>query len=547
MRTFEKKNIGAFAVFGGLIVASIIAVTLLVSNVVSNKNDTFDVSAGSLIFDSKDNINTLEEDTKIKAYWDGNYYLINESSSNTNLGEHIAVFDGSSLNVYGGAYRIYPDGTTEKYTDTLNISNFTESALYKISDRKYLFVGNEVYSFTGSFNAKNFMFIKIDKNGNALLQSQGLSSKTINPILLVSGDLYFDVAPEILYSNGIETNLRKVIGSTNQYDGAPTVYDLTGAERPQAATSNEKKPDIEEYNITGGAGGAGGSAGNGGHGGNAGAGGAGGLGGPGGDAAQTRDTDYYFIKFDSYETDITSITVNYTCYDPDNAIGKIMFYVKDTTNTDDKTNTTAYLLNKYDSSYTVQKLSSDTEYEVRLTYIPYTIQETNRTYVTDPANEKQISKSLLKTGLSEAKVTTALMTSTYYEDTSVVPKIYYNYTSSITINVSLFGQPIYTSTVGEEPNTYFNITKVLKDGTEVMVKDADGKDRKFACTDISLDQVGEDYTIYFERKESLNIKSIKIDKIVAKPKVSSLGETVDIVVNYEQVLPEPTGNLDTGS
>lgn len=539
MRTFEKKNIGLFGVFGALIVASIIAVTLLVTNLVSNKNDTFDVLSGSLIFDSKDSISALEEDTKIKAYWDKHYYLINESSSNIDLGEQISVFDGSSLNIYGGAYRIYPDGTTEKYNDTLSISNFTESALYKLGDRRYLLVGNEVYSFTGKFSSKNFMFIKIDKNGNALLQSQGLSSKTINPILLVSGDLYFDVAAELLYSNGVEVNLRKVIGSTNEYTGAPIVYDLTGAERPATATSNEKIPDIEEYNITGGAGGIGGSAGNGGHGGNAGSGGPGGLGGTGGDAAQTRDTDYFFIKFDSYETDISSITVNYTCYDPDNAIGKIMFYVKDTTNPDSDKNTSAYLLNKYDSSYTVQKLSANTEYEVRLTYIPYTIQETNRTYVTDPANEKQVSTSLLKTGLSEASITTALMSTTYYEDISTTPKTSYNYVSAITINVSLLGQPIYTSAIGENPNTYFYITKVYKDDRPNERVKVDGIDKKFACTSQVLDPIGEDFTIYLDREDSLNIKSIRIDEIIAKPKVASLGESISIAVSYEQVLPEP--------
>lgn len=282
MRAFERKNIRTFSLFGILISIALIAMSLVVYKSVSSKDNHFDVLANSLIYTDEDRVIEVATDTEVVKKWNDNYYLVHNGKTE-NVGSHPIIFNRSlnSLDVLGSTYRIYEDGTTQKYVNGLNITDFTRPQIYKLNDREYLFVGDTIASLDGTFSANNFIRIALDKNGNALLQSVGINSKTINPIVLFCRDTYFDLSSELLFSNGIEVNLRKVIGSTNEYAGEATLYALTDFERPENSAANQRIPDIEEYNITAGTGGAGGI---GGVGGTGGLGGTGGQGGKGGDA-----------------------------------------------------------------------------------------------------------------------------------------------------------------------------------------------------------------------------------------------------------------------
>ena len=413
MRTFEKKNVATFSIFGVLILAAVIALSFIVINYVNNDDSKITVSSGSLIFADDDSIIELISEGELTKKWDKKYYLTDTEHQSTCVGLNPVIYNQNekSVNLLGEVYRIYPDGTTLKYPSGTLITNTNESSLYKLQDRDYVFVGNEVYSFQPGFESKDFMKIKLAKNGNALLQSQGLNSKTINHVLLVSGELYFDVGSEILYSNNIEINLRKVIGSTNEYDGAPIIYDLTGFARPETSTANEKIPDIEEYNLTagtggdagdggtggnggtggyggyGGTGGSGGFGGYGGYGGNAGDGGAGGLGGTGGDGGDggtTRQDESYYLSVDGIISGVNSITVDYSVYDPTNKIGRIICQIaKEGTET-----YSTYVLNKYDGSYTIHGLEYDTSYKLAIAYYEYVIGSNQMYVLKEPAITK---------------------------------------------------------------------------------------------------------------------------------------------------------------
>lgn len=422
MRAFEKKNVATFSIFGVLILAAVIALTFVVINYVNNEDSKITISSGNLIFADDDSIIELNGEGELTKKWDKKYYLNDETHNSTCVGENPIIYNqgDSSVNLLGEVYRIYPDGTTLKYPNGTLIANTKESSLYKLQDRDYAFIGNEVYSFQPGFEAKDFMKIKIAKNGNALLQSQGLNSKTINHVLLVSGELYFDVGSEILYSNNIEINLRKVIGSTNEYDGAPIIYDLTGFDRPETSTANEKIPDIEEYNLTagtggdagdggvggnggtggyggyGGTGGSGGYGGYGGYGGNAGDGGAGGLGGTGGDGGDggtTRQDENYYMSIDGIESGVKSLTINYSVYDPTNKIGRIICQIAK----ENSSEYTTYVLNKYDGSYTIYQikngdnlvpLESGSTYKLVISYYEYTIGSNQMYVLKEPAITK---------------------------------------------------------------------------------------------------------------------------------------------------------------
>lgn len=387
MRKFEKKNVASFTIFGILIIAAIVAISLIVTNYVANDNSKFTVRTGELVFTDNDEIIELTSNGELVKKWDKKYYLTNDEHDSVCLGEHPLVYSNNSneLIIYGDSYRIYPDGSTLKYNNIVDIVNTKESCLYKLSDRNYVFLGNEVYSYLPGFNAKNFMKIRIAKNGNALLQGSGLNSKTIDHVLLVSGELYFDVGSEILYSDGMEVNLRKIIGSTNEYDGAPVLYNQTGFERPEGSTSNTEIPDIEEYNITGGAGGQGGIGGFGGNGGNAGSGGPGGLGGTGGDGGSggtTRQDENYFMNVIGISSDMSSMTINYFVYDPTNKIGEV--YMKYAEYKEDHAYDAGAFktieLDKYAGVYTEYGLENNKTYEVSINYKEYEVDEATQTY-----------------------------------------------------------------------------------------------------------------------------------------------------------------------
>ena len=301
------------------------------------------------------------------------------------------------------------------------IEDLNTPQIYKLDDRLYLFAGKKIASFDGTIAADGFIKISLDRNGNGLLQSIGLNKKTINHVILVCEDRYFDIGSELLYSNGIETNLRKVIGSTNEYDGAPVLYDATGIERPEGSKANEKVPDVEEYYITagtggdggfggtggtggtggqggkggaggiggkGGDGGTGGAGGLGGHGGTGGAGGLGGTGGTGadggkggtgGDAANPKEDNTFSIQLLGANSNIGSVTANYSVYDQGNNIGRVVLRVREDNH--DNTTYADHILTKYGNEYTIYSLTKGKTYNLELGYYPYVIR------YTDPENK----------------------------------------------------------------------------------------------------------------------------------------------------------------
>ena len=114
-------------------------------------------------------------------------------------------------------YRIYMDGTVSKLTQNNTISRISEDQLYKLGDRKYMVVGNTIVNQTGALSTQNYLLILLDKAGNTYLLNNELNSKTINPMVIRTQTFEFDVANEKLIYQGNEIDLKKIIGSTNNY------------------------------------------------------------------------------------------------------------------------------------------------------------------------------------------------------------------------------------------------------------------------------------------------------------------------------------------
>lgn len=414
MRKFEKKNVHSFTLFGALIIIALTALSFIVYMSSSNRNNKINIGNGSLIFTEKDQIIEIAQATTITKKWDSNYYLIDEGKT-TNLGKNPIVYSSlrNELTIYGESYRIYPDGSTIK-NNGITISDFNQPALYKVKDRQYIFTGSQVRSYDGKISVGNFMKISIDRNGNALLQSNGLNSKIINPVILVSGNLYFDVASELLYSEGKEFNLRKVLGSSNEYDGVATIYEVTGINRPEGSTANTRVPDIEEYNIIAGTGGTGGEGGIGGYGGEGGPGGAGGVGGTGGTGADggtggtggqaqvLPQNNSFSVSLTSTDVTATSIKIGYNYFDPSSKVARLLLKVKDVT-TGVNSDTVDYYLSKSENQFIIHGLEQDHKYMIELGYIMYKADETNKEWIIDDTFNR-VSYATLRTESLAPKV-----------------------------------------------------------------------------------------------------------------------------------------------
>lgn len=114
-------------------------------------------------------------------------------------------------------YRIYMDGAVSKLTQNNSISRISEDQLYKLGDRKYMIVGNTIINQTGSLSTENYLLILLDKAGNTYLLNNELNSKTIKPMIIRTQTFEFDVANEKLIYQENEIDLKKIIGSTNNY------------------------------------------------------------------------------------------------------------------------------------------------------------------------------------------------------------------------------------------------------------------------------------------------------------------------------------------
>ncbi len=295
MRKLNKQNTLSFNVFGGLVVAGLVMLSVAVVTVIGKEKEAYTVNQDSVVYTEENEYVEMTGEGKLEKQWDGKYYLKIKGEKNAYcLGKNAVIYDraGDSLSFYGQAYRIHEDGTVDKTEEITEVTDLNAPAIYKLRDRMYVMTGANITSTDDSFETKNYVAISIHKSGTAMLMNDNYYVNMISPILLESDELYFDVASELMAHEGNVVNLKNVIGSSNMYTGDPLVY-LEGIAEDDGKILATNTPDVITImggnggaGGAGGAGGTGGDGGQGGIGGNGGYGGAGGLGGSGGIGGQ---------------------------------------------------------------------------------------------------------------------------------------------------------------------------------------------------------------------------------------------------------------------
>jgi hypothetical protein len=370
MRRFNRKVIRAFNIFGIMVLLNAAFLGWMsVSGTSAGPEFVYALPAGSIVYDGNNGRIDLMAQAAVKETGSGGYKLTYTGAQEEfALGEHPLTYetDSSNLNLFGNGYRVYRDGSVEAIKDRTAITDYENSAFYKLADRRYVITGGTISDETGRFSAQGFLFIVLDRLGNARLLNDRVDMTTLEPMTLVCGDVRFEISSEKLLLGSGDIDLTRILGSTTV--GMDALKNMTEEETPEASNP-EGGEGRELITIRGGSGGMGGTGGAGGLGGIGGPGGIGGIGGTGGFggsggiggtggsggnggnggnggsggdgvagsgdniAGGTLDnaniTLRRSIAFLGASSDVTSITVHYAVVDPGYAYGSVFLLVNE--------------------------------------------------------------------------------------------------------------------------------------------------------------------------------------------------------------------------
>lgn len=220
MRALAAGNKKRFAIFAIIIIIIIILLITCLRLALKHEVEEYQIESNVTLYDSEYEPLQPEETGKITKKWDGNYYLTLDNTNETyKLNPEVVSFNGnnSQVTLYGDVFKVLLDGQVEKYSKDTTIKNTSEDAFYKIADRQYLIISNSIKNESGSISTSKYLYIIIDKSGNTLLLNNEIYAKTINPIVLSTSSYKFDIANEKLIVGNDEIDLKKIIGSSNEY------------------------------------------------------------------------------------------------------------------------------------------------------------------------------------------------------------------------------------------------------------------------------------------------------------------------------------------
>lgn len=346
--------------------------------------NVYRVETGSVLYTNTLEVVKVAGRGKIEGKLDGNYYLYDVVGTKTNkykIGKNAVVFNESDsyIYLYGDAYQILKTGDVEKLSGESKISKNNPTKIFKLADRKYLFVDSSITSGDDKIvDTKNYLYIEIDKNGNATFANNKVNFKTINPIVINGTYFTFDIANEKLTYDKNTIDLKNVIGSSNVYvkKNSKVIVD-SEVDLDEDEESEDKDKDKTKKKNGGG-------------------------GGLDQDVVQL-DYDYYddylnsiitsvnnlvislrntndtskklisqktvyydfnkWVALKSVTSTSSSIELSYSVFDPNTEYDVVFATLVDPDGNEKK-----YSLNKNNTSYTIRNLKSNTEYNIKFGY-----------------------------------------------------------------------------------------------------------------------------------------------------------------------------------
>ncbi len=235
MRVISKKNKGSFVIFSvAIAIVVAIVVFMFIQQVQAATVKEYDVPINSVVYDKNGDYIDVSAAGTIKRLWNDDYRITLGNGNSYEAGKHSVIRSGSILSVYGGGYKVYEDGTVKTLPKAATITNLATSDFYKIDDRKYLMVGSDIRVENSDIQLSGYVYVELDKAGNAFLRNDKVNIKVVAPVTLSTDNMVFDGSNEVLTTGGVVTDLKKINGSTSEYQ---KVSDLNI--RDQDATSND--------------------------------------------------------------------------------------------------------------------------------------------------------------------------------------------------------------------------------------------------------------------------------------------------------------------
>ena len=261
MRKISVGNKSRFAIFTVIIIVIIAILLVGVQTTLGMEKPKYNIEKGSLIYDKEYSPIKLEQDATMREKWDGNYYLTEGKNEEVNIGKHGVVYKQSrrALELYGKFFEIDKNGSVTKMLDKTEINDTSKDTFFKLDDRKYLIVSRNITNTTRSLSTKDYLLIVLDKAGNAQIMNHEVNAKILNQTFIDTPTFQFDIANEKLIFAENTLDLKKIIGSTNEYKekekGQPIVNQVL------ANNINSNQTNQENVTTTNGNGNTGGGSG----------------------------------------------------------------------------------------------------------------------------------------------------------------------------------------------------------------------------------------------------------------------------------------------
>lgn len=284
----------SFGIFSGVVLAGMGGMGGAVVRAAGTVSDQYAMEIGSLVYDNAYSRINLEGNGEVHRELNGNWNLKVDGGEKYDLGKKTVAYEpqSGSLKVFGGGWQFKEDGTVVKLSNFEEIP-LTESGFIKLSDRKYVLVGDDIHDASGKVTADGFLYIIADKAGNAHMMNDVMNVTSMDEMILNEGDFQYNIAEETLALGENVVDLQSVMSALNVVEDPFNLgrkkyaYTIRGGNG--GAGGKGGAGGIGGRGGTGGIGGAGGQGGIGGYGGAGGSGGSGGSGGNGGDGGSGGD------------------------------------------------------------------------------------------------------------------------------------------------------------------------------------------------------------------------------------------------------------------
>ena len=250
MRKYNSRTKKTIMIVLILCVGIIIIFSLFLKKAIDVGKNVYQVDSGSILFDKYENMITVKESSTLRIKWGGDYYLT-MNDENYDLGSHAIIYNSNSgdISLYGKFYEVKKSGKVDTVKGENKIKSSVNSRFYKLADRLYLIIDRTIESNDSSFVTSNYLIVHLDKMGNATLLNNKTSYKTIVPSILRTSSYTFDIANEKLNFGAEDIDLKKIIGSTNQFD--KDTYNLNFTVTGAYARIAEFITDIEDDSSLG--------------------------------------------------------------------------------------------------------------------------------------------------------------------------------------------------------------------------------------------------------------------------------------------------------